>query len=90
MEKQWDKTEVNLGYVQPGRTYKVKFLKIGNKKIMKTLTSCGCTTAQISNKILEVTFKPGKANKYNKIVTVLYADNTKEFLRIKAINENNK
>lgn len=88
----WIKKEINLGNIREHKISKVSF--VGTpfiKEVALIIPGCGCTDCEYDSakRMLNVTFKAGNIpnhihgnQEFNKLITILYKDNSQEELFI--------
>ncbi|MGL6108267.1 MAG: hypothetical protein ACRC0V_07765 [Fusobacteriaceae bacterium] len=91
----WNTLEINIGNVEQGKTYPIKYEYFGSKKIINVRVSCGCSKPDYNEKekILTVNYTPKDVpyhlkdlGKYQPTQTyvVVYEDDTTEELKLTA------
>lgn len=87
----WNKTHKHFGEVTPDTYVSYDFVYLGDKEILSTASSCGCTVSKLKNNKLTVTLNTGSLRdnqeykKKSSNVTVLYNDTTKDILTVEAV-----
>ena len=90
----WLNKVLDVGKVREGKTLKLSFVATpAIPEIINIISACGCTTPGYDEKLrlLNVTFKSGKipnhitgnSQSFNKLITIVYKDNTTDELYIK-------
>lgn len=91
MKPTWNKTYKHFGEVTPDTYVSHEFIYNGDKKILSTASSCGCTVSKLKNNKLTVTLNTGslREDQEYKIksssVTIYYNDNTRDTLKVEAV-----
>lgn len=81
----WDKTSVDLGVIEPKKTYHAIFTYLGHEEITKIVPSCGCSKPERKGRkvIVKLTAADNK-KEYTKNVSmkVFFKNKTQHILRI--------